>query len=113
MTDEQLNFYDHLDWLKTIYVSRLDELNKKDKEISHLKSELKSLQDDFDTFRTDSRRTIENFRLKNVRCCEIETKNEVLEKEIAFLKDASDFASDLSDKYYAIPSWIRRIFVRE
>ena len=110
MEDVQLNFYDHLEWLKTIYVSKLDELNKQDnrchEEIQKLEQTLIEMRKLIDSFKS-------SLKQKSSIICELQTKLEIKEKEVAFLKDADSEMARTAENYYKIPGWIRRIFVSE
>lgn len=110
MEENELNFYHHLEWLKTIYVSKLDELNKQDekyhKDVDELNNALSEMRRVADSFK-------HSIKQKSSVICELETKLEIKEKEVAFLKDADSEMARTAENYYKIPGWIRRIFVSE
>lgn len=113
MSENKLNFYDHIEWLKTIYVSKLDELNKCDEKTDKLQKEIEQLNGivgDYGNLIDSLRSTIKK---KDLDLCTIKTRLEIVEKELDFLKSTTNYAEDLLDKYYKIPKWIRRIFVSE
>jgi len=110
MEDAQLNFYDHLEWLKTIYVSRLDELNKQDnryhEETQKLEQTLIEMRKLIDTLKS-------LLKQKSSIICELQTKLEIKEKEVQFLKGADSEMARTAENYYKIPRLIRRVFVSE
>jgi hypothetical protein len=97
------NFYEHLEWLKDIYLHRLQEINVMSNEKNELNSKVKELTSKVNDAESRCRKLM----------CEAKTAVEVLEKEIEFLKSADEEAARTVENYYKIPRWIRRVFVSE
>lgn len=98
--ENELNFYNHLESLKTIYVKRLDELNDKDREIHRLKKDMQTLIEDFKEYRNS----------QSDKILDLEQKLEMLQRRLSFLEDVDAEVSDTVRNYYLIPLWIRKMF---
>lgn len=107
---QELNFFDHLEWLKTLYVLRLQEINAADAEKNKIKNELNSKTSNMENLA----RSLTDKTLKlEAKVCDLENKLEIKEKEVDFLKSLDEKCSEVVNSYYKIPTWVRRIFVRE
>lgn len=110
MEDADLNFYSHLEWLRTIYVSKLDEMNKQDEkhsaEVAQMNEALDEMRKMMDSFKS-------TVKQKSSTICELQNQLEIREKEVEWLKSADGEMARTAENYYKIPRLVRRIFVRE
>lgn len=113
MTDEELNFYDHLEWLKTIYLLRLQEITESEKKVAKLEEKCKDLDSSVTDYIKLTNSLRNSLSQKDVELCEFKTKNEVLEKELNLIKSDNNIFIEAAEKYHKIPKIIRRFFASE
>lgn len=104
------NFYEHLDWIKDIYVHRLDEINVFSNTCNQLTADITDLKAQNEDLRVKLEQSESKCRKM---MCETKTAFKVQQEEIDFLKSVDEESSRTIENYYKIPRWIRRIFTGE